>query len=108
MQGEFQDLCPFHTFMLTGKEKHVQEDNSVSFLTAITVCSLFIIGCMLLFLIRRTCHPKRGESKVLLCRSDRVFPDYKSLTKSSIYLCVNIHVQNSLSHSNKVYMSMHS
>ncbi|CAG11127.1 unnamed protein product [Tetraodon nigroviridis] len=45
----------------TGKEKHVQEDKSMSFLTAIIVCSLFIIGCMLLFLIRRTCHPKRGH-----------------------------------------------
>uniref|UniRef100_H3DK76 HEPACAM family member 2 n=1 Tax=Tetraodon nigroviridis TaxID=99883 RepID=H3DK76_TETNG len=44
----------------TGKEKHVQEDKSMSFLTAIIVCSLFIIGCMLLFLIRRTCHPKRA------------------------------------------------
>lgn len=62
MPGESQAPCPF---MLAGKEKHVQEDNSMSFLTAITVCSLFVIGCMLLFLIRRTCHPKRGESAVL-------------------------------------------
>lgn len=43
----------------TGKEKHIQEDSSVSPLAAITVCSLFIIGCMLLFFLRRTCHPKR-------------------------------------------------
>ncbi|KAM9340362.1 HEPACAM family member 2 [Symphorus nematophorus] len=43
----------------TGKEKHTQEGSSVSPLAAITVCSLFIIGCMLLFFIRRTCHPKR-------------------------------------------------
>ncbi|XP_051245819.1 HEPACAM family member 2 [Dicentrarchus labrax] len=43
----------------TGKEKHTQEGNSVSPLAAITVCSLFVIGCMLLFFIRRTCHPKR-------------------------------------------------
>ncbi|XP_071356979.1 HEPACAM family member 2 isoform X2 [Trachinotus anak] len=43
----------------TGKEKHTQEGSSVSPLAAITVCSLFIIGCMLLFFLRRTCHPKR-------------------------------------------------
>lgn len=43
----------------TGKEKHTQEGSSVSPLAAITVCSLFIIGCMLLFFIRRNCHPKR-------------------------------------------------
>ncbi|XP_041811264.1 HEPACAM family member 2 [Chelmon rostratus] len=43
----------------TGKEKHMQEGSSLSPLAAITVCSLFIIGCMLLFFIRRTCHPKR-------------------------------------------------
>ncbi|XP_076611155.1 HEPACAM family member 2 [Chaetodon auriga] len=43
----------------TGKEKHMQESSSLSPLAAITVCSLFIIGCMLLFFIRRTCHPKR-------------------------------------------------
>lgn len=62
----FRVLAQFSMSVLTGKEKHVQEDNPVSFLTAITVCSSFIIGCMLLFLIRRTCHPKRGESKVPL------------------------------------------
>ncbi|XP_042361897.1 HEPACAM family member 2 isoform X1 [Plectropomus leopardus] len=43
----------------TGKEKHTQKDNSVSPLAAITVCSLFVFGCMLLFFLRRTCHPKR-------------------------------------------------
>ncbi|XP_068189500.1 HEPACAM family member 2 [Antennarius striatus] len=43
----------------TGKEKHTQEGIPVSPLAAITVCSLFIIGCMLLFFIRRSCHPKR-------------------------------------------------
>lgn len=43
----------------TGKEKHMQEGSSLSPLAAITVCSLFIISCMLLFFIRRTCHPKR-------------------------------------------------
>lgn len=42
-----------------GTEKHTQEGSTVSPLAAITVCSLFIIGCMLLFFIRRTCHPKR-------------------------------------------------
>ncbi|XP_041665671.1 HEPACAM family member 2 [Cheilinus undulatus] len=42
-----------------GKEKHIQDDSPVSPLAAITVCSLFIIGCMLLFFLRRTCHPKR-------------------------------------------------
>ncbi|XP_053190568.1 HEPACAM family member 2 [Scomber japonicus] len=43
----------------TGKEKHMQEGSSVSPLAAITVCSLFVIGCMLLFFLKRTCHPKR-------------------------------------------------
>ncbi|XP_039977941.1 HEPACAM family member 2 [Xiphias gladius] len=43
----------------TGKEKHTQEGSSVSPLAAITVCSLFIIGCMLLIFLKRTCHPKR-------------------------------------------------
>ncbi|XP_049459193.1 HEPACAM family member 2 [Epinephelus fuscoguttatus] len=43
----------------TGKEKHTQEGSPVSPLAAITVCSLFVIGCMLLFFLRRTCHPKR-------------------------------------------------
>uniref|UniRef100_H3C593 HEPACAM family member 2 n=1 Tax=Tetraodon nigroviridis TaxID=99883 RepID=H3C593_TETNG len=58
----------------TGKEKHVQEDKSMSFLTAIIVCSLFIIGCMLLFLIRRTCHPKRG---LYLLVTDRPLTEHK-------------------------------
>ncbi|XP_076005821.1 HEPACAM family member 2 [Genypterus blacodes] len=43
----------------TGKEKHTQTGNSLSPLAAIIVCSLFIIGCMLLVFLRRTCHPKR-------------------------------------------------
>lgn len=46
----------------TGKEKHTQEGSSVSpqtAMAAILVCSLFVIGCMLLVLLRRTCHPKR-------------------------------------------------
>ncbi|XP_059206141.1 HEPACAM family member 2 [Centropristis striata] len=43
----------------TGKNKQTQEGGSVSPLVAITVCSLFVIGCMLLFFLRRTCHPKR-------------------------------------------------
>ncbi|XP_034560552.1 HEPACAM family member 2 [Notolabrus celidotus] len=42
-----------------GKEKHTQDGSSVSPLVAITVCSFFIIGLMLLFFLRRTCHPKR-------------------------------------------------
>ncbi|XP_027141869.1 HEPACAM family member 2 [Larimichthys crocea] len=42
-----------------GKEKHTQDRSSVLPLAAITVCSLFIISCMLMFFIRRTCHPKR-------------------------------------------------
>lgn len=54
------------TTLFTGKEKHTQEGNSVSLLAAITFGSLFIIGCMLLFFIRRTCHPKRGELNVCL------------------------------------------
>ncbi|XP_041823143.1 HEPACAM family member 2 [Melanotaenia boesemani] len=43
----------------TGKEKHTQEGASVSPLLAIVFSSLLIIGCMLLFFLRRTCHPKR-------------------------------------------------
>nr|XP_046274363.1 HEPACAM family member 2 isoform X2 [Scatophagus argus] len=43
----------------TGKEKHTQDGSPVSPLAAITICSLFIIGGMLLFFIRRACHPKR-------------------------------------------------
>ncbi|XP_029299223.1 HEPACAM family member 2 [Cottoperca gobio] len=43
----------------TGKEKHSQKGSPVSPLAAIIVCSLFAIGCMLLFFLRRTCHPKR-------------------------------------------------
>ncbi|XP_056153892.1 HEPACAM family member 2 [Lampris incognitus] len=43
----------------TGKEKHTQDSSSVSPLAAITVGSLFIIGCMVLVFLKRTCHPKR-------------------------------------------------
>nr|XP_040044442.1 HEPACAM family member 2 [Gasterosteus aculeatus aculeatus] len=43
----------------TGKEKHSQAGGYLSPLAAITVSSLFVIGCMLLFFLRRTCHPKR-------------------------------------------------
>ncbi|XP_057683164.1 HEPACAM family member 2 [Corythoichthys intestinalis] len=43
----------------TGKEKHTQDDNSVSPLVVIAVCSLFIIGGMLLIFFRKNCHPKR-------------------------------------------------
>ncbi|XP_008329549.1 HEPACAM family member 2 [Cynoglossus semilaevis] len=41
------------------KEKQMQQSGFVSPLAVITVCSLFIIGCMLLFLLRGSCHPKR-------------------------------------------------
>ncbi|XP_054620616.1 HEPACAM family member 2 isoform X2 [Dunckerocampus dactyliophorus] len=43
----------------TGKEKHTQHGSSFSPLAVITVCSLFIIGCMLLVFFRKDCHPKR-------------------------------------------------
>ncbi|XP_034017170.1 HEPACAM family member 2 isoform X2 [Thalassophryne amazonica] len=43
----------------TGKEMHTQEGGSVLPLAAITVASVFVIGCMLLFFLRRSCHPKR-------------------------------------------------
>ncbi|XP_019946093.1 HEPACAM family member 2 [Paralichthys olivaceus] len=43
----------------TGKEKHTQDGSHVSPLAVITVCSLFTIGCLLLFFLRRTCNPKR-------------------------------------------------
>lgn len=57
----------------TGKEKHIQEGNSISPLAAITVCSLFVIGCMLLFFLWRTCHPKR----VLMSIYNRPFSEQK-------------------------------
>ncbi|XP_026205791.1 HEPACAM family member 2 [Anabas testudineus] len=45
----------------TGKEREKQtaEGSSVSPLAAIIVCCLFVIGSMLLFFLRRSCHPKR-------------------------------------------------
>ncbi|CAG5891199.1 unnamed protein product [Menidia menidia] len=57
----------------TGKQKHTQESGSVSPLAAITVSSLFIIGCMLLFFLRKTCHPKR----VLMTIYNRPFTEEK-------------------------------
>ncbi|XP_030597367.1 HEPACAM family member 2 [Archocentrus centrarchus] len=56
----------------TGKEKHTQEGSSVSPL-AITVCSLFAIGFMVLFFLRRTCHPKR----VLMSIYNKPFSEQK-------------------------------
>uniref|UniRef100_A0A3Q3GE90 HEPACAM family member 2 n=1 Tax=Labrus bergylta TaxID=56723 RepID=A0A3Q3GE90_9LABR len=53
-----------------GKEKQSQGGSSVSPLAAITVCSLFVIGCMLLFFLRRTCHPKRGKIMFETCCFD--------------------------------------
>ncbi|CAI5690425.1 unnamed protein product [Oreochromis niloticus] len=57
----------------TGKEKHTQEGSSVSPLAVITVCSFFVIGCMLLFFLRRTCHPKR----VLMSIYNKPFSEQK-------------------------------
>ncbi|XP_039877370.1 HEPACAM family member 2 [Simochromis diagramma] len=57
----------------TGKEKHTQEGNSVSPLAVITVCSFFVIGLMLLFFLRRTCHPKR----VLMSIYNKPFSEQK-------------------------------
>ncbi|XP_069032703.1 HEPACAM family member 2 isoform X2 [Embiotoca jacksoni] len=57
----------------TGKEKHTQEGGSVSPLAAITVCSLFVISLMLLFFLRKTCHPKR----VLMSIYNRPFLEQK-------------------------------
>ncbi|KAM6959215.1 HEPACAM family member 2 [Aplochiton taeniatus] len=48
----------------TGTEKHTKESGSVSPLAAITVCSLFIIGCMVLLFFQRKCHPKRVIMKI--------------------------------------------
>ncbi|XP_029976834.1 HEPACAM family member 2 isoform X2 [Salarias fasciatus] len=56
-----------------GTEKHIQAGGSVSWLAVITVCSLFVIGCMLLFFLRRNCHPKR----VLLGIYNRPFTEQK-------------------------------
>ncbi|XP_051928177.1 HEPACAM family member 2 isoform X1 [Hippocampus zosterae] len=43
----------------TGKEKHTQDNNAVSPLAVITLCSLLIIGSVLLVFFRKACHPKR-------------------------------------------------
>ncbi|KAG7458197.1 hypothetical protein MATL_G00235530 [Megalops atlanticus] len=47
-----------------GKEKHFQEGSFVSPLAAIAVSSLLIIGCMLLVMLRKTCHPHRVIMKI--------------------------------------------
>lgn len=80
-------LCIF----FHGKEKHVQDANSGSVLAAITVGSLFIIGCMMLLFIRRTCHPKRGEQKRVntkaanwLYRNNPLFQCYLLLSLAGI------------------------
>ncbi|KAM4725365.1 HEPACAM family member 2 [Anableps anableps] len=57
----------------TGKEKYTHDGRSVSPLAVIAVCSSFIIGFMLLFLFRRTCHPKR----VLMSIYNRPFSEQK-------------------------------
>lgn len=57
----------------TGKDKYTDGGRSVSPLAVIAVCSSFIIGFMLLFLFRRTCHPKR----VLMNIYNRPFSEEK-------------------------------
>ncbi|XP_028316782.1 HEPACAM family member 2 [Gouania willdenowi] len=57
----------------TEKEKHTQEGHPVSSLAAIAACSLFVIGFMLLFFLRRTCHPKR----VIMSIYNRPFSEQK-------------------------------
>ncbi|XP_034456317.1 HEPACAM family member 2 isoform X2 [Hippoglossus hippoglossus] len=55
-----QDEAQFTLLVASlGKEKQTQGGSSISPLAAITVCSLFMIGCFLLFFLRRTCNPKR-------------------------------------------------
>ncbi|KAM8884246.1 HEPACAM family member 2 [Synchiropus picturatus] len=49
----------------TGKEKRTQENSAVS-PTVIVVCSLFVIGVMVLLFLRRTCHPKRALETVFM------------------------------------------
>ncbi|XP_033981280.1 HEPACAM family member 2 [Trematomus bernacchii] len=44
---------------LAGKEKHIQEGSTFSPFAAVVVSSVFIIGCMLLFFLKKTCSPKR-------------------------------------------------
>ncbi|KAM6899705.1 HEPACAM family member 2 [Xenentodon cancila] len=56
-----------------GEREQSEKIYSVTPLGAITICSLFIIGCMLLFLLRRTCHPK----SVLMDFYNRPFADQK-------------------------------
>ncbi|CAJ1083922.1 HEPACAM family member 2 [Xyrichtys novacula] len=70
-----------------GKEKHIQDSGSVSPLAAITVCSLFVIGCMLLFFLRRTCHPKRGHFR---SRRDHIVQvtRMQRKTSASMNLCL--------------------
>ncbi|XP_077446858.1 HEPACAM family member 2 [Stigmatopora argus] len=48
----------------TGKKKHTQGENSVSPLAVIALCSLFVIGGMLLIFFRKDCHPKRVLMKI--------------------------------------------
>ncbi|XP_078123988.1 HEPACAM family member 2 isoform X1 [Sander vitreus] len=71
----------------TGKEKHTQEGSSVSPLAAITVCSLFFIGFILLFFLRRTCHPKR----VLMSIYNRPLSEEKRPHRSGKLLLVKGH-----------------
>ncbi|KAM4549841.1 HEPACAM family member 2 isoform 2-T2 [Fundulus diaphanus] len=62
----------------TGKERYTQDGRSVSPLAVMAVCSSFIIGFMLLFLFRRTCHPKR----VLMSIYNRPFTEQKRPQRS--------------------------
>ncbi|KAM4630264.1 HEPACAM family member 2 [Polymixia lowei] len=57
----------------TGQEKHTHESSSASSLAIITVCSLFVIGCMLLVFLKRSCHPK----KVLMSIYNRPLTEQK-------------------------------
>ncbi|XP_034401936.1 HEPACAM family member 2 isoform X1 [Cyclopterus lumpus] len=65
----------------TGKEKHTQDGSSVSPLAAI-ICSLFVIGCILLFFLSRNCHPKR----VLMSIYNRPLSEQKRPHRSACVL----------------------
>ncbi|XP_037120556.1 HEPACAM family member 2 isoform X3 [Syngnathus acus] len=81
----------------TGKDKHTQDHNGVSPLAVITVCSLFIIGGMLLVFFKKACHPKTVLMRIYNSRliSDQERPHrsgHEDATEDfGIYEFVSIH-----------------
>ncbi|KAF7691330.1 HEPACAM family member 2 [Silurus meridionalis] len=61
-----------------GKENLVQEESAVSFLTLIGIFSLLIIVCMLVLLLRKSCHAKKVFMKIY----SRPIPEQRGLHRS--------------------------